>query len=348
MRTMLKTAAVSSVVLLISLAAAAECNDKARGTWSAEPSRDNASLLQFRFTCSGENGGVDRPLSAGDLKGLDPASIQGSHIPVKFRLEREAGTFQFEGTFNAGIGYGEFNFAANRQFLADLKQMGFSDADSKSFVLATIDVTRGYIKELRDLGFHPDLDKVIAGRIFNVDRQQVEGLKAVGVTNPSLDDLVQYRIFHVTPDYIRQTRAAFPGIELDKLVAMRIHQVTPEFAQEMSRLGYANLNADQLIAFKIHGVSPEFVRQIAGLGFKGLNADHLVSFRIFNVNADQIQDLSKAGYTGLAAEDLINFRIHHIDSAFIEKVNQAGYQHPSPSQLVEFKIMGIRHRTAGL
>ena len=234
MRIMLKTAAVSSVVLLISLAAA-ECNDKARGTWSAEPSRENASLLQFRFTCSGENGGVDRPLSAGDLKGLDPASIQGSHIQVKFRLEREAGTFQFEGTFNAGIGYGEFTFAANRQFLADLKQMGFSDAESKSFVLATIDVTRAYIKELRDLGFHPDLDKVIAGRIFNVDREQVEGLKAVGVSNPSLDDLVQYRIFHVTPEYIRQTRAAFPGIELDKLVAMRIHQVTPRSSRRRCR-----------------------------------------------------------------------------------------------------------------
>jgi len=343
---MLKIAAVSSIILLLSLAAGSQCKD--RGTWTAEPSSENPSLLQFRFTCAGENGGTDRPLSPSALPGLDPASIQGSRVSVKFRLAREAGTFQFEGTFNAGVGYGEFTFSANQQVLADLKLMGFSDADSKAFVLAVLDVTRGYIKELRGLGFDPDLDKVIACRIFNVDREQVDGLKAVGVSNPSLDDLVQYRIFHVTPEYIKQTRAAFPGLSMEKMVAMRIHQVTPEFAQEMSRAGYTNLSADQLIAFKIHGVSPEFVRQMASLGFKGVDADHLVSFRIFNVNADQIQDLSKAGYSGLAADDLINFRIHHIDSAFIATVNKAGYQHPSPSQLVEFKIMGIRHRTAGL
>jgi len=346
METILKSAALCSVLLLLSLAAVTECKD--HGTWTAEPSSENPSLLQFRFSCSGENGGIDRPLSPGTLKGLDPASIQGSHLAVKFRVEREAGTFQFEGMFNLGAGYGEFTFAANEKFLADLKQMGYSDADGKVLVLAAIDVTRGYIKELRELGLQPTLDRLIECRIFNVDREQVEGLKAVGISSPSLDTLVQYRIFHVTPEYIKQTRAAFPGLSMEKMVAMQIHQVTPEFAQEMSRAGYTNLSADQLIRFKIHGVSPEFVNQMASLGFKGLDADHLVSFRIFNVNADQIQDLSKAGYSGLAADDLINFRIHHIDTAFIASVNKAGYQHPSPSQLIEFKMMGIRHRTAGL
>lgn len=347
MRTIPK-AATLIIILLLSAAAIADCNHKARGTWTAEPSDKDRNLLEFKFNCAHDNGSTDRPLNPTELQGLDPAAIQGSHVPVKFHLLREAGTFDFEGTFNAGVGYGEFTFSANQQFLTDLKQMGLSDADSKAFVLAALDVTRAYIKELRGLGFDPDLDKVITGRIFNVDREQVEGLKAVGVSNPSLDDLVQYRIFHVTPEYIKQTRAAFPALPMEKMVAMRIHQVTPEFAQEMSRAGYTNLSADQLIAFKIHGVSPEFVRQMASLGFKGVDADHLVSFRIFNVNADQIQDLSKAGYSGLAADDLINFRIHHIDSAFIERVKQAGYQHPSPGELVDFKIMGIRHRTAGL
>ena len=80
MRTMLKTAAASSVVLLISLAAAAECNDKARGTWSAEPSRENASLLQFRFTCSGENGGVDRPLSDSHREGEVMEELQRGYL----------------------------------------------------------------------------------------------------------------------------------------------------------------------------------------------------------------------------------------------------------------------------
>src|SRR5215467_8118579 len=155
MRTTLKVAAICSTLLLLSLAATAQCKD--HGTWTAEPSSDNPSLLEFRFSCSGETGGMNRPLSPSTLQGLDPASIQGSHVPVKFRLEREAGTFQFEGTFNAGVGYGEFTFSANQQFLADMKQMGYTEAESKVFVLAVIDVTRAYIKELRELGFQPTL-----------------------------------------------------------------------------------------------------------------------------------------------------------------------------------------------
>ena len=329
-----------ATALTITLLALAQTS--LRGTWTAEVNSKDSQKIQLNLNRGGHHGQFGQSYNYSELAGLNPSAVAGSNAPVKFQIQRDAGSIQFEGEFNRGLGHGEFNFTANPQYLADMKQMGYSEAESKVFELAALDVSRPFAKEIRDLGFKASLDELIQARIFNVNRAQVEGLKSVGITNPSLETLVQYRIFDVTPEYVREMRGAFPNISLDKMVQMRIHKATPEFAREMAKLGYSNLDADQLVAFRIHGVTPEFIREVGELGFKNLDADQLVQFRIFGVNADQIKELAKEGYTNLSAEELVNFRIHKVDTAFIEKVKRAGYKHASPDQLVEFKIMGIR------
>jgi hypothetical protein len=221
---------LSLFVVAFTLAASAQCKNN-RGTWTAELADDQSGKLQFHMTCSQDGGSMGHPLNLTELRGLDPAAIHGKHVPVKFTLAREAGSLQFEGTFNEGAGYGEFTFTPNQEFLSAMKQMGYPDAADKAFTLACIDVTRAYVEELRSLGFHPDLDKVIEARIFNVNREQVNGLKALGITALELDNLVQYRIFNVTPEYVQQMRKSFPGISLEKMTQMRIFHVTPEFRQ---------------------------------------------------------------------------------------------------------------------
>jgi len=319
-----------------------------RGTWTAEMNQKHSDELQLNLYRASRHSQMGHSIALAQLQGLSATVVQGSKVPVKFRLVRDAGTADFEGTFNEGLGHGEFNFTPNAEYISEMKKMGFVDVESKAFELAMIDVSRAYAQEYLSLGYKPVIDRLIEGRIFRVDREQVAALKAVGATDLSLETMVQYRIFDVNPDYVRQMRASFPNLSLDKMVEMRIHKATPEFAQEMAKLGYANLDADQLVAFRIHGVTPEFIREIGEMGFKHLNADQLVQFRIFGVNADQIKDLAKEGYNNLDADHLVAFRIHHIDNTFIEKVKRAGYKHPSPDQLVEFKIMGIRVREAEL
>ncbi|HET8825308.1 MAG TPA: hypothetical protein VFM77_09275, partial [Terriglobales bacterium] len=258
MRPGFKFAALPLFLCFLAATAVGQCKNN-RGTWTAQLADDQSGKLQFRMTCSQDVGSMGHPLSLTELQGLDPAAIHGNHAPVKFRLVREAGSLQFEGTFNDGVGYGEFTFTPNAEFLSAMKQMGYADVADKAFTLTCIDVTKAYVEELRSLGFHPDLDKVIEARIFNVNREQVNGLKAVGITALGLDNLVQYRIFNVTAEYVQQMRASFPGLTLDKMTRMRIFHVTPEFATEMSRLGYSGLSVDQLIAFRIHKVTPDFI-----------------------------------------------------------------------------------------
>jgi hypothetical protein len=318
-----------------------------RGTWTAEVKSKYPNELQLNlYRSSKMQMGHSMPIS--ELQGLDATSAQAPNKQVQFKLVRDAGIVEFTGTFNEGLGHGEFNFTSNPEYVAGMRQLGFDDVEHKSFELAMLDVSRAYANEIRSLGYKPDLDGLIQARIFKVDRAQVEGMRAIGVTDLPLEKLVQYRIFNVTPEYVREMRTSFPNLSLEKLVEMRIHKATPEFAKEMASLGYGNLNADQLIAFRIHGVTPEFIREVGELGFKSLDADQLVQFRIFGVNAEQIRDLAKEGYTNMSAQQLVAFRIHHVDTAFIEKVKKAGYTHPSPDQLVQFKIMGIRVREADL
>jgi cold shock CspA family protein len=322
--------------------------DTIRGTWSAELSQKHPDQVQLNLYRASRHSQMGHSIALSQLQGLESFSVNGAKVPVKFRLVRDAGTIEFDGTFNQGLGHGEFTFTANPDYISAMKQMGFPNAENKTFELAMLDVSQAYTKEFLSLGFNPDLDDLIKGRIFNVNREQVDGLKAVGATGLSLEKLVQYRIFNVNPEYVREMRAAYPSLSLEKLVEMRIHKATPEFAKEMANLGYANLDADQLIAFRIHGVTPEFIREIGEMGFKNLDADQLVQFRVFGVNAEQIKELATEGYTHLHADQLVQFRIHHIDNTFIEKVKRAGYKHPSPDQLVEFKILGIRVREADL
>jgi len=325
----------------------ASAQTQSRGTWTIdrEGMREAGKVQLSLHHSHKDQFGQDFALS--DLKGLDPHALD-SDGPVKFELVREAGTVQFEGTFKKGVGTGTYEFASSPTFLAKMKAMGFQGLEDEALALTMVDVTIAYAEELRSLGFKPDLDHVISGRIFKVNREQVEGLKAAGITGLSLDKLVECRIFNVTPEFVREMRAKNPNVNVDQLVEARIFKTTPEFVATMKQEGYPDLTQEQLVAFKIHNVTPEYIKEMRAVGFKDLTADQLVEFRIFNVGGDQIRDLSKEGYTGLTAEQLVAFRIHSIDSAFIEKVKKSGYSHPSPDQLVEFKIMGIHKAQADI
>src|SRR5207253_8370744 len=115
------------------------------------------------------------------------------------------------------------------------------DVGSKAFELAALNVTTAYTKELKDLGFNLPLEKVIEGRIFNVGREQVQGLASVGVTNVPFEKLVEFQIFHVTPEDVRALRAGGFNVPVEKMVEMRVHGATPEFMQQMAAVGYKNL-----------------------------------------------------------------------------------------------------------
>jgi hypothetical protein len=79
---------------------------------------------------------------------------------------------------------------------------------------------------LNALGYPtPDAGKLIALRVQHVDPEQVRQIRALGY-EPTLDELIQMRIFKVTPDFIHRMQARGLGnLTISKLVQIRIFQL---------------------------------------------------------------------------------------------------------------------------
>jgi hypothetical protein len=352
---------LGAILVLVGLALFQEvmhAADTSRGTWTAEwrldkpdkddtvggsPAKPGTYELQLNMNRGGrKNYNMGQGYELNAFQGLTEQAVKGAKSPVSFRLVRDAGTIEFEGFFDRGLGAGQFTFTPSADYASRMQNLGFDCAGEKQFAMAAIDVSLAYAREFRELGLSRACDKLIEGRLFNVNRQQVEELRALGYDNLPLSKLVELRIFHVDGKYIREMRAKGGDLSLSKLVESRIFHITPEFKKQFTDLGYANLTQEQLVAFKIHGVTPEFIREMRGLGFTNLSPEKLQEFRIFGVGARQIEDLKAVGYSGLSAENLVAFKIHGVDSEFIKRVQKYGYKHPSPDKLVEMKILGIR------
>lgn len=339
-------AAVLVIVGMLLLQQVIHADDSARGTWTAKwQASDQTVNLQMSLERKDSNFGQNYKVA--DLKGLSPASINGTKAPARFQLVRDAGNISFDGSFDRGLGAGTFTFTPDANYQAKMRELGFTCVGNKQFEMAALDVSFAYAQEYKDLGFGTWCDDLIKARIFNVNRAQVDELRGLGYSNLSLEELVKLRIFKVDGAYIKQMHAQGEDLSLDKLVESRIFEIKPEERKAYRDLGYTGLSQDDLTAFKIHGVTPEYIREMRALGFNDLTPKQLEEFRIFGVGKQQIEDLKAVGYTGLQPKELVDFRIFGVNSDFIRKVQKNGYKHPSPRELVNMKIMGIRVRDEG-
>ena len=112
----------------------------------------------------------------------------------------------------------------------------------------------------------------------------IEGLQSAGLRDLTVDEIIALKIHGVTPDYIRELRAA--GIEASnsELVALKIHQVTPEFVRGLTAAGLTNLHVRDYLAAKIQGITPEFIQAIRSHGFKDLTLRQLIALKMADIS----------------------------------------------------------------
>ncbi|HET8676201.1 MAG TPA: hypothetical protein VFO63_10465, partial [Blastocatellia bacterium] len=161
-----------------------------RGDWLAEyytRSRSKSSsgprvqlTIKVGSDSSGHrfNSSFGVPLS--ELRGLSLSETNLDIPQARFEIQRDAGTFYFEGIFRNGKGIGEFRFEPSSDYIAGMRSLGYTDLSNKHFELAMFDVSRSFIQEMTGLGY----------------------------TNQSLNRLVEFRIHGVSPDYVKTLRAA--------------------------------------------------------------------------------------------------------------------------------------------
>lgn len=245
-------------------------------------SREKVQLNFSYQTAKGGNSNHGSGFAYEDLQGLTRAQVESANqAPVSFRLAREAGTIEAEGTFQNGKGSGTFRFVPNQSFAAGMQSRGFTFTTEKLFAATTLNLTTAFVDDLKSAGF----------------------------PNLKTDDLFKAVIFKVTPQFMSEMAAiGFPDLDMEDLVKARIFKIDAEFARQIADMGFKNDSLESLVKFRIFKVTPEFLREVQAEGLTKLSAEEVVKLRIFKIDGAYIRQ-ARAENVPLEVEALVQKKI---------------------------------------
>jgi hypothetical protein len=277
------------------------------GTWKADTRPERASKDNGDFTVrSGKKGGDKLQLSFervrgennksqhgssfaySDLQGLTPDQAQNGR--VSFKLVREAGTVECEGTFVNGKGSGTFRFTPDSSYLSAMSSRGFDFAKTDK---------HGEAAEERQF----------SAALLNVTTALADDLKSVDLGRLDVDDLFKAAIFNVDSKFMAEMKASgFPDLKMEDLVKARIFKVDADFVRQVHEMGFSEKGFEGLVKFRIFNVTPELLNELKAQGFQNLSSEEIVKFRIFNIDSDFIRK-AKAQDPNVTVEQLVQMKI---------------------------------------
>jgi hypothetical protein len=220
---------------------------------STEPNRfdltlERGSCIDHKH-CSDNH--LQQPLNAFAGFSLDDLRREGVHIDAV--LTAEAGRLTCSGSIHNSRLTGDFTFEPNRDFVERMKELGITGLDSEKLEAYTLfHIEASWVRSLQQAGVTGiDSNNLLAMRIFKVDAGYVQSLASLGYPNLSADKLIAMSIHGVNTDDIKQIRAMGYQPNVDELVQMRIFKVTPEFIHHMQAKGFNNLTISKLVQIRI-------------------------------------------------------------------------------------------------
>jgi hypothetical protein len=288
------------------------------GEWRVDFDRDKPDVVSLTILRGdpGRRNGTrsDAPVALGELQGLTREQAFGAGQAVKFRIVREAGTFECEGRFSGGRGSGSWRLVPSESFVVAMQSRGYSlSSDREIFESALFGVSVKSVDDLKSAGYdHIPFDKLIETRIFDINLELIEEMRAAGYTNLTVDELVEVRIFKVDRKFIEELRSlGFARQPLRQLVDMRSQNVTPEYVREMRAAGF-NLSPHELVDFKVFGVTTGFIDELKGEGYSSITPREIVELRVFKIDADFIRRAKARGSSRVTVDQLVDMRINGI------------------------------------
>jgi predicted metallopeptidase len=288
------------------------------GTWTAELKRDKpGDKIQFNFNRRREGGHSSmhgNGYALTDFQGLTREQVlAGSNTLVNFRLVREAGTIECEGSFRDGKGAGSWRLIPDENFRNAMRGRGYDNLTNEQMLTSVmLDVTAKFVDDANSMGFgRLPFESVVKARIFNVTPQFAAEMKSLGFENLELEDLVKARIFQIDAEFIRQAQMmGFERQSLEGLVKLRIFKITPDFIREMKAAEFENLSAEKLVKLRIFDITPAFVKSLKAEGLSQISVEDAVKLKIHHVDEDFIRRAKASGYTDLSVEQLVRLSIH--------------------------------------
>ena len=233
------------------------------GTCSIAPSAIH-DHVQFRMEsgdCDNGNHGChnhdndEMPLS--NFTGLALADFEHEGAHIEARIVAEAGTISCSGQVHELTLSGDFTFTPNPAFVVHMEQLGFTGFDSQKLEAYTLfHIDTEWVEQLRAAGV-TDMNSgnIIALHIFKITPDFVHSMAALGYTNLPAGKLIAFGVQGVNPDEVRQYRALGYNPTADELVQMRIFKVTPDFIHRMEARGFNKLTISKLVQIRIFNLA---------------------------------------------------------------------------------------------
>lgn len=195
----------------------------------------------------------DSDVPIGEFAGLALADLEREGAHLEARIVAEAGTITCAGTVHDLILTGDLTFVPDAAFVERMAQLGFTGFNStKLETFALFHVETSWVKGLQAAGVGDmTVDKLIGLRIFKVTPEFVHDMASLGYPNLGADRLTAFRIHGVNADEVKQVRALGYNPSADELIQMRIFKVTPDFIERMRNRGFNNLTISKLVQIRI-------------------------------------------------------------------------------------------------
>ena len=185
----------------------------------------------------------------------------------------------------------------------------------------------------------------------------IDGMKAAGLGDLTVDQLIALKIQDVTPEYVRQLREQGLQPDANNLIAMRVQGITPEYVRDWRSAGL-NPDQNQLIALKVQGADGAYYRELKEAGLE-LDVNHLIAMKVQDVTPEYVRELRAAGLN-VTADQVIALKVQDVSPAYLKGLHDQGIdadandvigmkvQDVTPEYVRDIRALGLKPTTGEL
>lgn len=156
----------------------------------------------------------------------------------------------------------------------------------------------------------------------------------------TVDELISLRAVGVTPEYLNEMRAIFPGLRLREVTSLKAVGVTADYIKEMRGAGYEIKSAKEATSLKAVGVTTDYIKQMRDAGLE-FSARDVTSLKAVGVTPEYVKEMRDAGFTIKNAHDATSMRAVGVTSAYVRELRSAGFTIASAHDATSMRAVGV-------